>query len=333
MARALRERDGVPIGHVFRALSGLYFRGKYTYAKRFASPVENEEWLSAGALVITQSRGLLSIESRVCLEHLEEFREVPIDPREPRFRRPFARDAELLREAIGPEGEVVLLGSIATPKYVEPLLETFGARLLFPREFVGRGDMSRGALLLRAAEAGTELPYVPVLGAVRHGARPPKLGTDRSRGEITVRPATSADIAAMSRVRISVRENALSDPARITREMYEDHLDRLGRTWVAVRRGSILGFASGARDGSIWALFVDPKSEGQGIARALMPPMVEWLFSLGHDRLRLGTEAGTRADRFYGAQGWVRGEMLDEWEVGYTLTRSAWTARRDVLAE
>src|SRR5262249_32645808 len=69
----------------------------------------------------------------------------------------------------------VLLGSIASDKYVELLLEILGQRLLFPVDFVGRGDMSRGGLMLRAARSGTELPYGPVQGAVRRGPRPPRL--------------------------------------------------------------------------------------------------------------------------------------------------------------
>jgi len=69
----------------------------------------------------------------------------------------------------------VLLGSIASGKYVDVLHAIFGARLLFPSDFVGRGDMSRGGLMLRCASSGDELPYVPVAGAVRHGVRPPRL--------------------------------------------------------------------------------------------------------------------------------------------------------------
>jgi hypothetical protein len=68
---------------------------------------------------------------------------------------------------------------VATGKYVDVLLDVIGERLLFPVEFVGRGDMSRGALLLRAAEAGRELTYEPVAGAVRRGRRAPKLAPRR----------------------------------------------------------------------------------------------------------------------------------------------------------
>ncbi|MGH9256065.1 MAG: hypothetical protein ACRD3C_16015, partial [Vicinamibacterales bacterium] len=77
--------------------------------------------------------------------------------------------------AIGPECEVVLLGSVASGKYVDLLVPIFGRQLLFPHLFVGRGDMSRGGLMLRSVAAGLELDYVPLEGAVRHGPRPPRL--------------------------------------------------------------------------------------------------------------------------------------------------------------
>jgi hypothetical protein len=82
---------------------------------------------------------------------------------------------QALESALPGDAELVLLGSIASPKYVDVLLGVFGDRLLFPREFVGRGDMSRGGLMLRAVQAGEELDYARVAGAVRTGRRPPKL--------------------------------------------------------------------------------------------------------------------------------------------------------------
>jgi hypothetical protein len=84
------------------------------------------------------------------------------------------RDAHALARDLA-TSEFILLGSIATGKYVDVLSEAFGERLRFPRDFVGRGDMSRGGLLLQCAREGRELEYVPVAGAVRHGERPPKL--------------------------------------------------------------------------------------------------------------------------------------------------------------
>lgn len=172
LAQAVRSAEGATIGEVFAFLSGLYFRGKLAYAERFARPPSA---LGHGALVITTNRGLVPAATRVTLDDLARFAETDIHHASEDFRAPLARDAEALSSALGPRGELVLLGSIATAKYVDVLLGIFGERLLFPSDFVGRGDMSRGGLLLRCVDAGTELDYVPVGGAVRHGGRPPKL--------------------------------------------------------------------------------------------------------------------------------------------------------------
>lgn len=170
LARAV-QREGAPLGHVFRFASGLYFRGKLAYAEAFARPPAG----TSGALVIAPGAGLLPAEACVTASDLRAFAAVPVDAREPRFRAPFERDARRLAARLGAPDEVVLLGSIASDKYVEPLLAILGERLLFPVDFVGRGDMSRGGLLLRAARAGVELAYGRVLGAARRGVRPPKL--------------------------------------------------------------------------------------------------------------------------------------------------------------
>ncbi|HVH41054.1 MAG TPA: hypothetical protein VM925_01885 [Labilithrix sp.] len=175
LSAALRTREGAPIGEVFQLLSGLYFRGKLAYARRFARPPAEVPWIGSGVLVITANRGLVPAEARVTIEHLEAFAQTDIHHAERQFRGPLVRDAELLRRALGDDGKVVLLGSIAQAKYTAPLLEVFGERLLFPGDFVGRGDMSRGGLLLRAAEGAKELDYVPVKGATLRGRRPPKL--------------------------------------------------------------------------------------------------------------------------------------------------------------
>lgn len=170
LARAV-QGEGAPIGHVFRFASGLYFRGKLAYAEAFARPPRGVP----GALVIAPGAGLVPADTCVTVAHLRAFAAVRVDAREARFREPLVAAARLVAARLGAADEVVLLGSIASDKYVEPLLEVFGERLLFPLDFVGRGDMSRGGLLLRAARAGVELAYGKVLGAVRHGARPPRL--------------------------------------------------------------------------------------------------------------------------------------------------------------
>jgi GNAT superfamily N-acetyltransferase len=137
------------------------------------------------------------------------------------------------------------------------------------------------------------------------------------------RRAISEDIDSIFVVRFAVKENVLSNPARVTREMCEDYLDRLGRGWVCEVDGRIVGFSYAARaDHSIWALFVLPEFEGLGIGKQLLNLATDWLFELGATELLLSTEANTRADRFYLGQGWLRGEMKDDVEVRYTLVRT-----------
>ncbi len=176
LAVQLRSRRGAPLGEVFAFLSGLYFRGKLAYARAFASvPEHATDIAGAGLFVITPDTGLRSPDSVVTLPAIRRFAAVDVSADNPVYRRPLERDARALAADIGPECPVVLLGSIASPKYVDVLLEIFGERLMFPQEFVGRGDMSRGGLLLRCAATRQELTYVPIAGAIRHGARPPRL--------------------------------------------------------------------------------------------------------------------------------------------------------------
>ncbi len=118
---------------------------------------------------------MIDAETRIDLDDLREFAEVDIDADAPRYRKPLERDARKLATKYSGECDVILLGSVATGKYVGVLLEILCERLGFPSDFVGRGDMSRGGLLLRSAAAGTELDYVPVGGSARRGARPPRL--------------------------------------------------------------------------------------------------------------------------------------------------------------
>jgi len=171
LAVRLRSRGGAPIGEVFTFLSGLYFRGKLAYALEFARPPARAH----GVLIITTGAGLLPAAEPVTLRQLKGFSEIDIDLDEPRYRRPLLRTARDLHRRAAAESEIVLLGSIASGKYVDILGMVFGERLVFPSDFVGRGDMSRGGLMLRKAREGRELSYTPVLTAVRHGPRPPKL--------------------------------------------------------------------------------------------------------------------------------------------------------------
>jgi hypothetical protein len=165
---------GAPLGEVFSFLSGLYFRGKLAYGRRFACVPDGLELDGGGVFVITPNAGLRSPDTVVTLDAIRAFAGVDVAVSNPQYRLPLERSARVLASEIG-DCPVVLLGSIASPKYVDVLLDIFGERLLFPEAFVGRGDMSRGGLLLRCVAAGEELSYIPVAGAVRKGSRPSKL--------------------------------------------------------------------------------------------------------------------------------------------------------------
>ena len=172
LATRLKSRRGAPLGEVMSFLSGLYFRGKLAYGLAFAAPPSPH---CPGVMVITPNRGLRPPHTPVTLETLRAAGRVDIHQKNASYRRPLETTARVLARQIGADCEVVLLGSIASDKYTAVLGEVFGSRLRFPIDFVGRGDMSRGGLLLRCVAAGRELPYVPLAGAVRHGPRPPRL--------------------------------------------------------------------------------------------------------------------------------------------------------------
>ena len=180
LARKLRSKRGAPIAEVFTFLSGLYFRGKIAYATAFARPAPG----IPGVFVITPTRGLVDATTCIHLDDLREFATVDIHGDDPRYRAPIERDARVLARKLSRQSEIILLGSIATGKYVNVLLGSFGDRLRFPVDFVGRGDMSRGGLMLRCAVDRQELPYIAVAGAIVNGKRPPKLAPRRYQAPV-----------------------------------------------------------------------------------------------------------------------------------------------------
>jgi len=170
LAERLRERKAT-LGEVYAFISGLYFRGKMAYAQAFANPPEGVP----PALVIVPGLGLISPDTLIDAEQLRGTGQISIEENNLAYRDPLMRDARQLEQDAGPACQYLLLGSIATEKYTEPLETVFGDRLLFPVEFVGRGDMSRGGLMLRRASSGEPLSYVSLRGSIRRGRRPPKL--------------------------------------------------------------------------------------------------------------------------------------------------------------
>ncbi|MDQ3673726.1 MAG: hypothetical protein M3365_05060 [Gemmatimonadota bacterium] len=181
VARKIRSGSGAALGEVFSFLSGLYFRGKLAYASAFQNPPPR----LGGIHIITPTDGLRAPQDMIRLSDLERFATVPIEADEPRYRVPLERDAEALAAAIGAQCDVVLLGSIATGKYADVLLPIFADRLVFPKEFVGHGDMARGGMLLKRAASGEEFSYLPVSDPSRLGPRAKKArAPDEARAEV-----------------------------------------------------------------------------------------------------------------------------------------------------
>ena len=169
---AVKLRQGTAsIGEIYSFISGLYFRGKMAYAEAFRAAAPG----IPSTLVIVPGVGLVPPETPVSIDQLQAISSVPVDENNPAYMAALLQGARLLEDHAGKACIYVLLGSIASGKYTKPLLEVFGDRLRFPADFVGRGDMSRGGLMLRSARSGTELAYIPVEGSPRNGSRPPKL--------------------------------------------------------------------------------------------------------------------------------------------------------------
>lgn len=164
LARNLQSAEGAPLGEVFSFVSGLYFRGKVHYANTFGRAAAGTRY----AHVITAGGGLYGLDSAVSLEQLRDWQSVSVSEQNPHFTAPLLRQTCSLLDSHDADARFVLLGSVASNKYVAPLLEVFGPRLLFPARFAGLGDMSRGSLMLQAVREGQELEYLPVADGRRN---------------------------------------------------------------------------------------------------------------------------------------------------------------------
>src|SRR5512144_2994727 len=150
-AQMYRSEEGVPIALAFAFMSALYFRGKITYALHFAG-IEN-------TFVIAPGFGLVRPDWRITEERMKVLRKTEVDVSKRNYRKPLDESARELASRLKGDDEVVLLGSVASGKYVDVIWPHLGDRLLFPSIFAGLGDMSRGGLLLRAVRANRELEY------------------------------------------------------------------------------------------------------------------------------------------------------------------------------
>ncbi len=137
------------------------------------------------------------------------------------------------------------------------------------------------------------------------------------------RRATTADIPAMHRVRMSVRENILSNPNSIGHHDYQQMLEQRGQGWVCEIDGAIVGFAVvDVSEQNVWALFVQPEYEGRGIGRTLHDAMLHWYFGTGATFIWLSTDPDTRAEQFYQRAGWGFAGMLPDGEARYERTKN-----------
>ena len=191
LAERLRSSQGVAIGEAFAFISGLYFRGKLAYALEFARPPEPDLPLTAsGALVITPNAGLRAVETAVTVEALRRFATVDIAANDPQYSKPLIASARTLAEEIGPECDVVLLGSVASAKYVDILVQIFGDRLLFPSRLrrPRRHEPRRSAAAFGPRRRRTAIRA----GEGRRAPRPAAAASAANQGHTDVVQATRA---------------------------------------------------------------------------------------------------------------------------------------------
>lgn len=167
---AYRSPEGVRIADAFTFMSALYFRGKHAYAREFAKP---HPGIGETAFVIAPGYGLVSLDWRLDKEKMKRLARTKIDVRSRAYTTPLRRCCRELEAKLSAGDIVVLLGSVASGKYVDVLEPIFGPRLRFPKIFAGMGDMQRGSVMLKAAAAKLELEYVD-LTHTRH--RPKEIG-------------------------------------------------------------------------------------------------------------------------------------------------------------
>lgn len=139
------------------------------------------------------------------------------------------------------------------------------------------------------------------------------------------RDALLTDIPHMMAVRLAVKENALSNPDLVTAPDYEDYLSERGKGWVCEIDNKIVGFAIGdLTKKNVWALFVLPEFEGQGVGRELLILLLDWYYSKTTDTIWLSTAPKTRAADFYRSFGWKETGLLPNGEMKFELTADDW---------
>jgi hypothetical protein len=172
LAQRLRN-DGAPLGEVFSFLSALYFRGKLAYAQAYADPPSN----CPGIMIITPTAGLVPHDTVIRVSTLRGFSRGRIHVKHRGYYSLLQRTAKKLAIHMGADCELVLLGSLATGKYLDILGPIYGGRLRVPEKFLGLGDMSRGGLLLRSVRENQQLNYIDA--AIATASKPKRFHTTK----------------------------------------------------------------------------------------------------------------------------------------------------------
>jgi GNAT superfamily N-acetyltransferase len=135
-----------------------------------------------------------------------------------------------------------------------------------------------------------------------------------------IREATRIDVPGLAAVRGAVKENILTSD--IPHERIVVGLEARGKGWVAEHDGQVIGFSmADLEESMIWALFLLPEWERQGLGATLLKRAVDWLWRQGCRRIWLTTEPGSRAEGFYEHLGWSRSGITDKGEVRFELQR------------
>jgi GNAT superfamily N-acetyltransferase len=144
-----------------------------------------------------------------------------------------------------------------------------------------------------------------------------------------IRVAAEADIPEMGRVRMSVRENRLASLSSLTPGNTERMLRGDGCGWVTEIDERVVGFAIADLSGTnVYALFIEPEFERQGIGRILHDTMMDWFFSQKVNSVWLSTDPGTRAEDFYRKAGWTATGEEANGEIRFEMSRERWLTRQ-----
>ena len=139
------------------------------------------------------------------------------------------------------------------------------------------------------------------------------------------REALITDIPHMMAVQQTVKEKTSSNPDLATDRDYEAHLSESGKGWVCEIDNKIVGFAiTDLSKNNVWALYVLPEFEGQGVGRELLILLLDWYYSKTTDTIWLSAAPKTRAADFCRSFGWKEAGVLPNGDMKFELTADDW---------